>query len=337
MIETLYANKSRIVSELIEHQMVHYPDRTQEYSKCLRDLNFIYESYIFDLQTHGDWYIKKIGSYFWKGNKRQIVEYSVEVAIHKLLADKLIEILPDHKNHISHLQSCLEDIIVNGNNEPDINPFPAIVSSTLQTMAHGRQNWKPLAGHVKPDDVQKILSAANGVTPALSNEYNYRVSVVPERHKETLLEKTATYSETAAKLKPGYAVDKNFQYLAPLLLCFSIKENPDNPDKNQWGGPITKRDPNLLSTGICMWHTVMTAVSLGYKTSFINISDFKVPIVKEILGLVDPEPDLRTLDRDGKIEFSPTAFIAIGSEGTINGNSRPVKEANVVNRLIIND
>jgi hypothetical protein len=110
----------------------------------------------------------------------------------------------------------------------------------------------------------------------------------------------------------------------------------ENNSRFQWCGPITLREPNLLATGICIWHTTLTAESLGYKTSFINITGEKSRIAKKILGLKDPEPDLRTIERDGHKEYVPVCFLAIGSEGKINRNSRPIKQENVVNKLILN-
>lgn len=340
MEQLLKDNKSLILAQLLEYQEENFHDCDHD-EWYVPGWGEIYDAYMFDLQTDGDWFIKKVGSQFWKETTRLIDEHNteIEVAMHRLLAQKLQDLLPEKQTEIASLQQALETILVLGVDEPagTINPWPSIVRENLQNMALDRRNYKPLTGEVHPEDVEKILKAASGMTPALSNEYNYRINVVPDHLKETLLEATANYSQTAADLKPGYAVDKNYQYLAPLLLCFSIKENPANSDKNQWGGPITKRDPNMLCSGICMWHTAMTAISLGYKTSFINISDFKTAIVKQILGLEDPFPDLRTLDRDGDIDFSPTAFLAVGSDGKINGNTRRIKYADIVDQLTINE
>lgn len=336
MIDMLNENKEKIISALVGYIREKFPYRTTEYEKCKRDLEFIYDAFVFDLQTGSDWYVKNIGSFFWKGDKRQIVSYEVEIQVHKVLAQKLIELLPDRIDYILHLQKCLEEILINGIDQTQVVPYPDMVKKSLQNLAFGRHNYKPLSGSVAADDIDIILEAANGRTPALSNEYNYRINVIPDKYKKELMEKTATYSQAAAELKPGYAVDVNYQYMAPLLLCFSLQENMENKSRFQWCGPITLREPNLIATGICLWHTTLTAESLGYKTSFINITGEKSRIAKDILGLKDPEPDLRTVERDGHKEYVPVCFLAIGSEGTINTNSRPIKQENVVNKLILN-
>lgn len=342
VVELMKQSKTDLINCVLEYQKINYPTRTTEVEKCRRDIGHVYDAYIFDIDQSTTWQTSYIGSRFWKNGKRQIVSYNVEIDIHQRLINELIEVFvtnsvdQSYVDKIQQLHGILSTSIINGPNA-ESKQYPSFTPDLIQNIATARYNYKPLTGTVKEEDVEKIIRAASGTTPCLSNEYNYRVELIPDRFKPILLEKTANFSTAAVEAgKPGYAVDKNYQYLAPVLLCWCLKESAVRTDREEFAGPMTKRDPNLLNIGISLWHTVMVALSLGYKTSFINLTDWKKTVAKEILGLQDPDPDLRFVNRDGPQEYYPIVFLAIGSQGEINGNTRSEKYKDIVNKLILN-
>lgn len=347
MIENIKNRKDVVIDEVIDYQKIHYPNRTTEYEKCKRDLGFIFDSFVSDLETMNDFYTKKTGSMFWRLIKRKptrlIKEYQAEIALHKILIQKMTQVpLGEPSNissvdidtiirHLNYLQQVLENIIINGPVE-DVK-IPNTAELTLNLLASARINYKPLTGHVNTDDINKIIFAASGMTPALCNEYNYRVDIVPERLKETLFNKTITWSKRAEeKGEIRYARDVNEQLKAPLLLCWSLRWDIDNKNFDQFCGPVTKRDPNMLAVGFSIWNTILMAESLGYKTGLAQMTDKKQVIAKEVLGLKIHNSD----DQYENYTFMPVFFLAVGSQGIPNANTRPYRTENIFNKLEMN-
>lgn len=344
MIDKIKEKKEFAIEEVINYQKIKYPERTNDYDKCKRDLGFIFDSFVADLEMMGDSYTKKTGSLFWRLIKkvptRLISNYEVEIELHKVLVQKMVteplgEPLPldvsQVLNHLNYLQQVLENIIVNGPTEE--YKFPANTELSLNLLSASRINYKPLTGTVAKADSQKILTAASGITPALCNEYNYRVDVVPDHLKESLFTKLITWSKIAEeKGKIQYARDINEQLKAPLLLCWSLRWDINNESFDQFCGPVTKRDPNILAIGFSIWNTILTAESLGYKSGLAQMTDRKQKIAKEVLGL----RILADEDKYNNYTYMPVFFLGIGSKGIPNANSRTFRIENILNKLEMN-
>ena len=207
----------------------------------------------------------------------------------------------------------------------------------IQALAHSRATYKPLTGFVNPEHKEVILREASGVTPALCNEYNYCVDVTPDSVKEDICMSLAQESSVGKEYDETCVVDVNTQLMAPLVLLYSLRYNPNNTNIEQFSGPLTMRDQNIIAMGMCLWHTTMIAEGLGYKTSYVNLSGHKQKFVKNKLGLNHPDQDNRAVARDGNYEYMPLIFLCIGTEGTINTKHRTEKYAPILNRLNINE
>jgi len=207
----------------------------------------------------------------------------------------------------------------------------------IQSLAHSRATYKPLTGFVELEHKEIILKEASGVTPALCNEYNYCVDEIPDSVKQDLCMSIAQESSVGKEYDKTCVVDVNTQLMAPLVLLYSLRYNPDNTNIEQFCGPLTMRDQNLIALGMNAWYTTSVAEGLGYKTSFTNVSGHKQKIIKDKLGLEHPDQDNRAIARDGKYEYMPLIFVCIGSKGTINSKHRTEKYAPILNRLIINE
>jgi len=58
-------NKSLIVDETINWQKINHPTRTDDYDKCVRDLNFVFDAYIDDLTFNTTKNITYVASRYW--------------------------------------------------------------------------------------------------------------------------------------------------------------------------------------------------------------------------------------------------------------------------------
>ena len=333
--------KEAYISECIDFLKNNFPERTTEYDKCVRDLEFIYDSITLDVENNTDENTKNVSAQFWHRGDCQLKHPETEIKVYDYLATLILKDNPNLESKIYKLIGIIKTTITTTGpmfklgNKCDLD-----LVHKLKTLAQNRHNWKPLIGDKPTEEHQTlILSAASGVTPALSNEYNYRVDEVPDRLKQNLFESLVQWSQ-AAELSGNinYANDKNEQLMAPMVLCFSLRYNRNNTNIIQACGDMTDRDPNVLNLGLCIWNTVLTAEALGYKTGLCQVTGWKQETAKDILGLNTDEPQSEHLTRrNGECTFMPMFFLGIGTKGKTNRNTRLFKtEKNIVNTLKFN-
>ena len=83
-------NKLEVVSATLNWQKINFPKRTNDYSKCERDLGIVYDSYLFDLEYNTTRNITYVAGKYWFADKRQIIDYETELAVHSYMADYII-------------------------------------------------------------------------------------------------------------------------------------------------------------------------------------------------------------------------------------------------------
>lgn len=331
--------RTNIIEHCITWMQDNIPARTTEYDKCRRDMGMIIDSWVEDITNDTEVATNHIGSCFHHRGDLVISSPQLEHQVHNVMASKLREIFPNDSLKINRLNELLGAIIDNNPTTKKGNPRNLDLANQILTLSENRHNWKPLTGDApSAEDKEMILKAAGGMTPALSNEYNYRVDEVPDSLKSRLVEQTANRSEAADESgNEGYARDINPQLEAPLVLVYSLRYNQDNDNIEQFCGDMTVRDPNVLNIGVCVWHTVLVAEALGYKTSFCQMTNWKRDKCKEILGLeTDEQPSEHLIRRNGNTTFMPMFFLCIGTEGGVNSNTRVHKQEDIVNKLRFN-
>ena len=339
-INDLTNNKDEYISQCVDYMLQNHPDRTMTPEKCHRDLSIIFDAFVNGLTNDIREHALDVGAMFWHRGTRQIVQYDVEFEVYNRLLEIISNNHPEIEADIRTFINILTNTIINGPRFKLGNTADIELTEKIQNLAYKRHNWKPLSGE-KPseEDLAIILRAASGTTPALSNEYNYRVDEIPDRFKETLYEALAQRSQAADESgNPGYAHDYNPQLKAPLVLCFSLRYNQTNKNIEQFCGDMTVRDPNMINIGVSLWHTVMIAESLGYKTAFCQVTEWKRDRAKDILGLMTDELQSEYLTkRNGECTFMPMVFLCIGTDGNTNKNTRGIKYEDIVNKLRFND
>lgn len=89
-IQTLKDKKSLIIDETINWQKINHPTRTNDYDKCVRDLNFVFDAYIDDLTFNTTRNITYIASTYWFNDERQIQNYETEIAVHDYMMERIL-------------------------------------------------------------------------------------------------------------------------------------------------------------------------------------------------------------------------------------------------------
>ena len=117
--QILKDNKSQIIDETISWQKTNHPSRTEDYAKCIRDLNFVFNAYIDDLVSDSTRNIKYIASRYWFNDERQIKDYETEIAVHDYMMNYILEnIVADqndlYKGKLINLKSILTETIKSG-------------------------------------------------------------------------------------------------------------------------------------------------------------------------------------------------------------------------------
>ena len=336
-VELLKKNQDILIGNFLHGLKSIYPEKIINYDRHVTELNTLFECVYNDLKDQTTINLQHLAALLYdKGKFDADVVYSSEMVNTQFFQMLTVE-APDLGDDLFNLSEIFKTACKGA-------PFTKKrfmlddkekFLSDLNNLAEHRYNYKPLEGSVKEDDLKIILDAANGVTPALSNEYNYRVDVVPDHLKKDIYEKTKNFSVAARDTgNAGYAIDNNPQLLAPVVLVFSLRYNLDNENIEQFCGDMTVRDPNIMNVGMCVWHTTLVAEALGYKTSFAQMTAWKRDKCKEILGLTSSDPQSEiTIKRSGTYDFMPMVFLCIGDEGTINSNTRKRKRENLVNVL----
>jgi nitroreductase len=205
-------------------------------------------------------------------------------------------------------------------------------SDILYKLAMERKNYKVFEKNtvVEEHDKQEILKAASGLTPALCNEYNFRVNVVKDSLKETLLNNGTFISDIALEVdRADCAYETRYQYLAPFVLVWSLKENLKETHKNKMIGPLTDLFANHIAIGMSVWQTALTAEALGYDTCIYGAkgdSDKREILKKAILGLKAP-------DETDELKYYPVMFLSIGKGTELSSQHRSDRLEDILNVL----
>ena len=122
-IRKLIDSKSTVIETVVEWQKNNYPNRTDDYVKCHRDLNLVFDAYVSDLNLKKISNINKISnishiaSRYWVGYVREIHNLEVETNVHKFLINYIIDnVLDDEetKDQLLSLNDIFLDILTNG-------------------------------------------------------------------------------------------------------------------------------------------------------------------------------------------------------------------------------
>ena len=330
--------KERIEADFLDQTL--YPNRTVDLLEyCEKNIPLVLEAYKLDLSEGADRHTKMIISQHYAGNRRQTknIDTDVELWIHQQIADLLCAENFNNleKSHIVHLFDLWNNVFTK-NNYKDSQGF-------LENLVLNRASYTTFKNE-KIDNVKlsKILNAANGLTPSLSNNYHYRVDVLPDSVKQAMWPHMHSYFDGCpAEVKEAFERDHtthtmeewkqagvcfNTQFAAPLVLAYSIPTPIDDSPKHWTVGEFpTSRDATMIALGTNMWNAICTVEELELNSCCLRA--YNTDKIGKIVSVSSDEK----LPEGWKWE--PFIFLCIGKGEKIKGDHRKYKPKGIVNTL----
>lgn len=170
-IQKLIENKSIFINDTVQWQKNNHPARTVEYEKCIRDLNFVFDAYVADLTNETINNISYIGSKFWVGKKRQIIQHEVELEVHSFLIEQILKNIADKDNSdVAKRLTFLKDIFFTIIKTGPITGIENLYSKRRQIRAAWDQQRIP-----SKELIHDLLKSAQNVSPSKQNLFPFKI------------------------------------------------------------------------------------------------------------------------------------------------------------------
>jgi|TARA_B110000503_G_scaffold90462_1_gene136793 predicted oxidoreductase (fatty acid repression mutant protein) len=334
----LNAIKEEIKTEFSTQTL--YPNKTVDLLPyCDKNIPLVLEAYKLDLAEGGSRHTKMVISQHYAGNRRQTknIDLSVELWIH----EHIVELLSNgnlnnlEKSHIMHLFNMWKEVFTE-NNYVENQGF-------LENLVLNRASYTTFENE-KIDNVKisKILNAANGLTPSLSNNYHYRVDVLPDSVKQVMWPHMHSYFDGCSEeVKNAFERDHtihtmeewkkagvcfNTQFDAPLVLAYSVPAPIDNTHKYWTTSDFpTSRDATMISLGTNMWNAICTVEELGLNSCCLRA--YNTDKISNIVSLSSKE------EMPEGWKWEPFIFLCVGKGKKLKGDHRKYKPKGIVNSL----
>jgi hypothetical protein len=313
-----------------------YPNRTENFYKCVRDMKFVLEAYCLDLAEDSNRHVHMIVSQFYRGNKLQLHSVDVELWAHKRLVDLICldeTVSGEEKTQLKKLFYVIRDAFDIGTYKDSYDYLDKLVYNRI---SYSKFSSTP----VDSVKTEIILNAANGLTPALAHNYHYRVDVVPDSLKQKVWPLMHSFHDWSKRgLKEDFLINYNtktsdewrdlgvcfnWQFQAPLILCYSLPI-PNN-FRLMWDGPkrfATSREATTIGLGLNLWNVIMKVESLGLNSC----------LCKAYTQEATEAICLTTTEDMGENRWTPLIFLCIGTGVIPKGDHREYKPMNIVNTL----
>lgn len=273
-IQKIIDNKSIIINDSIEWQKNNHPRRTDNYNKCIRDINFVLDAYISDLSSNTTSNIRYIGSKYWVGVKRQIQNHETELAVHHFIVDYISKNIVDDNEVIIKL-SALKDILIHIINNGSTMNFDSIMEKRKTNFSWSQQTVdKVLIKHI----IETVIDSV----PSKQNKFPYTIDVLdwsdPALRNDIFFHTHRDINESV-KTDPG-----NPQTLAPMLLVFTHRNmsNEDIGKQTELHEEEYKENIGNLEIGIVSTMLMLSFENVGLATGFCQCINDKSVLGKKL-------------------------------------------------------
>jgi hypothetical protein len=215
----LQSKKTEIISNVIKWQQKEYPNRTNNYAKCERDLEYVLTAYINDLEFNTTRNTEYVASKYWFNNERQIKEYETEIAVHNYMVKYIINHTIfdiNKKDHLLTLKDILTNIITVG---PDFMNYMHM-HKYRYVMEYDTD------AIIDPFIIEQSLREAWATTPSKQNMMPYNIFVLGPKDKK--IKELIYYKSIQREYKTNFArydVDEN-DHIAVEREFFKNREAP---------------------------------------------------------------------------------------------------------------
>jgi len=251
-----YKIKKRIITELVSHIETNFSQRTTEYNKCYRDLEYIYDAITYDVKNLTTDQTRLIASKFWYNGKRQLKSIDVEFQIYDLLKIELIKHFQKDED-ITALITILKDIIENG---PEL--------SFIEETIYSRRNIIKFDNSIKvPKDLESMVDHTIVHTPSqLNTEYGIFKLTEEDQHIKDFLSEFVFYNDSKSTTKHMISIST-----APLVYVIQFIGTNEFAIENQ-------RESYAIHAGAVM----QTVLNYGFNFAFIGCGPDRVPITQQV-------------------------------------------------------
>lgn len=316
-INLLNANRSFIITEVINWMKVHYPLRTTDTNKCYRDMSLIIDAFIADITNSSNGNTIALGNCFWKEHPKALLISDPETE--KSIHTKMVDIIRNYifsnilyqptQNEVKQvvLEGCvtqsIKDFVLELNNRLasiiDTGPVWAVDRSfNFMSTIMSRRSFRSFRDTPLPDKHVRMILEAACFAPSKNRLYPYQITAITQSDqgrdlKQNLLKQA--FFDAGSKVYHGMC-------LAPLLLIYSWIPVGE---QNMWG--VARNYPEARNDGIAKFdsltpsqkekclHTaiadihisaswaLLMAESLGYATHFVEC--FRFDIARDLCGI----------------------------------------------------
>lgn len=315
-----------------------YPDKTKDLlAYCEKNIPLMIEAYKLDLNEGKTRHTNMAISHHYYGNRRQTKNIKLETEL--WIQQILVDLLKEKSNIIEkqHLENCFKlwkDVFEGESYKTN--------QSFLENLTMNRASYSEFANEsIDQVKIQKILEAANGITPSLANNFHYRVDVLPKKTKDAMYpymhsfypdateetkkqfeDNPLQYSEAEWRKK---GICFNTQFNAPLILAYSIPARISGDRKNWTPTEFeTSRDATLVAVGLNMWNTICAVEEMGLNSCCLKAYNPKALDIIEIKANEEMPLDWH---------WQPYVFLCIGRGIKQKGDHRKYKPRGIVNTL----
>lgn len=215
-----------IIKLAIKYQQTHFPQRTDDYDKCYRDIELILSAYQRDIENNTSSAITQMASKFWKNNNRLIKSFDVELEIHDYIVTLLTEKFSEDINLINQLQLLKEKLF-------QVIKFGPENSKFFHGIMSSRENTYTWEEKVPSDEtIKAIINDLHNYSPSKQRRVRYNLAVIKNNDTEV---RDKIYIST--KADPSNKNSRyNPQVLAPWILAFGVnhERNFEKRDKNSF-------------------------------------------------------------------------------------------------------
>ena len=252
-IATLLKNKTKIIEYTTKYIEKTNPWRLKKdrKPKCSRDLGYIFDAYITDLQNDTTTSITYIANKFYHNGKLQLVSPHVELETYPKMIEYMssLGIAEETTEKLCNLQTILSSIIENGPINANYDDYRNLLESRRQTFW-----WKDDIPEQKLID--EILHDIHEHMP--SKQYRCRLWIKVVKNFEDQERKLKIFEGTHANPdKPDSR--HNPQVLAPYVIALGVREEGNTE-------PMSKsfyHNEAALEIGIAAAYIIMGAKARG--------------------------------------------------------------------------
>lgn len=85
----IIANKDKLASQAVKYVKSNHPNRTKEPKKCARDIKYMLDAYVSDLNSNTSAKTIYIANNFWKRGQRQVIAHETEIEVHRYIVENI--------------------------------------------------------------------------------------------------------------------------------------------------------------------------------------------------------------------------------------------------------